>query len=830
MRRSVIYVLLAVAGASAVAIAVLVVVSGRSADPTAKILSAFREDRQYNSSVLKIEYPLDETLFPPEIVPPTFRWTDDGDDADTWLVTVRFPDGREPVNALCLGTQWTPSEDQWGEIKDRSRGKMAQVFVLGVNQAAPEQILSGAAISIGTSAEEVGAPLFYREVVLPFSDAVKDPSRIRWRFGAISSPEPPPIVLEKLPVCGNCHSFSADGSLLGMDVDYANSKGSYAILPVAKEMVLHTSKIITWDDYKRDENELSFGLLSQVSPDGKYVVSTVKDRSVFVPRPDLGFSQLFFPITGILAYYCRETNAFHALPGADDRQFVQSNPTWSPDGKYIVFARSKAYQLKSVRDRKAVLLSREECREFLDGHQTFQYDLYRIPFNGGQGGKAEPLQGASNNGMSNYFARYSPDGKWIVFCQAKSFMLLQPDSQLYIIPAGGGEARKLRCNTPRMNSWHSWSPNGKWLVFSSKANSVYTQLFLTHIDGEGRSSPAVLLSQFTAADRAANIPEFVNTRPGAVKKIREQFLDDYSFVRAGNEFVKQRDLDGAARAYAKAVELNPENAEARCNLGICYSDKGMLQEAETHIRKAVELRPESKDIRRNLGLVLSRQRRFPEAVVCYRKAVEIDPRFVEAHVNLGSALVEMGQLDQAVGVFRKVLSLQPKHAQAHFELGRLLLLRNEFPEAQEHLAAAIEIEPKVPDAYCYLGEALCVRGEASEGIKLLCRAVELSPKYAAALNALAWVYATHPDRQVRNGGQAVIMAERACNLTGEKVPAILDTQAAAYAEAGNYQQAVRTAAKAKTLAEQAGNAPLATQIGSHLQLYLEGKPFHESPR
>ena len=61
-----------------------------------------------------------------------------------------------------------------------------------------------------------------------------------------------------------------------------------------------------------------------------------------------------------------------------------------------------------------------------------------MPFNSGKGGKAEPLAGATENGMSNFFARYSPDGRWIVFCQAASFMLLQPDSRLYIMPAGGG--------------------------------------------------------------------------------------------------------------------------------------------------------------------------------------------------------------------------------------------------------------------------------------------------------------------------------------------------------------------------------------------------------
>ena len=59
---------------------------------------------------------------------------------------------------------------------------------------------------------------------------MQDPSRIRWRFGSIDSQTAPPIVLENLPVCGNCHSFSGDGSVLGLDVDYGNDKGGYAIL------------------------------------------------------------------------------------------------------------------------------------------------------------------------------------------------------------------------------------------------------------------------------------------------------------------------------------------------------------------------------------------------------------------------------------------------------------------------------------------------------------------------------------------------------------------------------------------------------------------------
>ena len=71
-----------------------------------------------------------------------------------------------------------------------------------------------------------------------------------------------------------------------------------------------------------------------------------------------------------------------------------------------------------------------------------------------------------------------------------------------------------------MNSWHSFSPNGRWLVFSSKSRSPYTQMYLTHIDENGNDSPAILIEGSTAANRAVNIPEFVNIPPGGLVEDR----------------------------------------------------------------------------------------------------------------------------------------------------------------------------------------------------------------------------------------------------------------------------------------------------------------------
>jgi len=517
------------------------------------------------SGRLEITYPLDETLFPPEIVAPTFVWSDATEGVQRWEVLVRFDAAEEPLRFPAAEARWRPSEDDWAALKKRSVERDAEIAVVGVGPRS--EAVSSASVRIRTSTDPVGDSIFYREVPLPFIDAVRDPSRIRWRFGAIDSQAAPPIVLENLPVCGNCHSFSRDGGTLGLDVDYGNDKGAYAVLPVSPQIELSDDKIITWSDFKKDDGELTFGLLSQVSPDGRYVISTVKDRAVFVATPGIEFSQLFFPIKGILVVYDRETGTYAPLPGADDPEYVQSNPTWSPDGKTIVFARSKVYRKADVANAEAILLSEKDVPEFVEDQEPFQFDLYRVPFNEGRGGKAEPIAGASHDGKSNYFAKFSPDGKWIVFCKAQNYMLLMPDSELYIVPAEGGVARRLRANTRRMNSWHSFSSNGRWLVFSSKANTPYTQLFLTHIDEHGESTPPVVLERFTGNDRAANIPEFVALPASAIAKIEERFLDAYSFLRAGMANERTGDYAGAVRTYMRGLAVEPENAELLNSLG-----------------------------------------------------------------------------------------------------------------------------------------------------------------------------------------------------------------------------------------------------------------------
>ena len=780
-----------------------------------EIMNKYSED--INCSSIAVSYPQNETIFPPEIIPPRFEWKDDNKKSDSWIVSIEFQDSAKGLLFLSKTKGWTPSIEQWATIKSLSLEKKANINIFGFNHAGPDKFFSKANLSISTSRDSVGAPIFYRDVNLPFVDAVKDPSDICWRLGKISSMEQPPVVLDSLPVCGNCHSFTSDGSLLGMDVDYANDKGSYSIVKTKEKMILEKKNIITWSNYKREDKELTYGLLSQLSPDGKYAVSTVKDRSVFVAVDNLAFSQLFFPVKGILAVYDRDKEIFYGLPGADNKKYVQSNPSWSPDGKYIVFARSKAITLKTIRGRGGVLLTAEECKDFINRDSLFVFDLYRIPFNNGKGGKPEPLRGASNDGMSNYFAKYSPDGKWIIFCKAKSFMLLQEDSELYIIPAEGGEARRLRCNTNRMNSWHSWSPNSKWLVFSSKANSAYTQLFLTHIDENGNSSPPVLLSQFTASNRAANIPEFANIDANVIKKIEERFIDDNSYLRAAQEHMQTNDYTNAEIACQNALEINPNNWEVQLEMAVIREGQGRLNEAIPYCREAVRINPKSGKAQSLLGIFLWKTGKKDESMVFLTEGVRLEPHDANSHIRLSQALLEKGEIDEARKHLTKAASLKADHRTLR-QVADLMLQHGQAQFAIDYYRKAIEAEPSDFIALNNLASLIVQQGKTRQAVDYFRRALEINPNTVQSLMGLAEILVSE-NTEVRNVEEAIQLSAKACELTHNQEMKPLLLLASTNAAAGHFQEAVNAASTALSLANSTGNTNLAQMIQKNIEYY-----------
>ena len=428
-----------------------------------------------------------------------------------WLITIKI-NNYFFLKGLFNKRWWIPEKDTWNRLRKIAGQNDVEVVIEGIGGWTGREILSRASVSLRFSEDRINAKLMFMRKPLPFLNAKKNPEKTSLLVGDLGSYKAPAPVLTGPPICTNCHTYSLDGRHVAIDMDYGGDKGAFLYTRMNKEVVIENKFIYSWQAViPQKPATYNMGLFARISPDGRFVAGTVNETSVFVMMDDLFFSQLFYPATGRIAIFDTRTRHFSLLPGASREDRVQTSPSWSPDGKTILFSAvpTNPEIIQKVVAKEILKENSKQKISDLNKKYPVQFDIYSLPFNHGDGGRAKPLKGASHNGYSNYFPRYSPNGKWIVFTQSPTGLVLQPDSKLVIIPSEGGEARPLNSNQPIMNSWHSWSPNSKWMVFTCKANSPYTELYLTHIDDRGVSSPAIRLFRFSSNELAAMVPEFV---------------------------------------------------------------------------------------------------------------------------------------------------------------------------------------------------------------------------------------------------------------------------------------------------------------------------------
>lgn len=773
-------------------------------------------------AVITVDYPLNHTLFPPDFAPPTFRWRDADPGATVWRITISFGErssdiqiksngGRMqigPIDERCAkagavpptltpeqvaGHSWQPDAMTWGAILRHSAKKPATVTITGYADSNMNKQLSVGQVTLQTSKDPVGAPLFFRDVplisvptgekgvIMPIPTAAVP--FIAWRLRYVGESQSR-LMMQGLPTCINCHSFSRDGARMGLDVDGpGNDKGLYGIVPVKKETSIRNEDVIRWSSFSEERASKRFGFMSQISPDGRYVITSIENPGSHIKDfdsrfyngfyRDYGFGQVFFPTKGILAWYSKESGKLKPLPGADDPAYVQAAAFWSPDGKYLVFSRAAAKE--PYRDGQGIAEFANSPNE-----TQIQYDLYRIPFNEGRGGTPERIEGASQNGMSNNFPKVSPDGRWIVFVKNRNGLLMRPDSQLYIVPFKGGTARRLDCNFSRMNSWHTFSPNGRWLAFSSKGRSLYTQLFLTHIDENGQDSPAILVENATAANRGVNIPEFVNIPPDGLAKMDAPATEFYRLSDEAGELARKGDYAGAALQWTKAVDIDPDDGKARYHLAYALDKQGQLE----------------------------------PAIEQYRKSIELDSSNAAAFASLSTALTRGGNLNESIEAAKRALALDPKDVLTEGNLAASLLEIGKPDEALEHISKALELDPDFADAHNMIGILLARAGKLDEGIGHLQRAVSLvpdSPEYH--FNFCRLLAAGH------RFPEAVPECEKAVELWGGNEPQSLTMLAAMYSEVRRFSDAAQAARHALALASAQNDFTLSQNLRAKIAYY-----------
>jgi tetratricopeptide (TPR) repeat protein len=230
----------------------------------------------------------------------------------------------------------------------------------------------------------------------------------------------------------------------------------------------------------------------------------------------------------------------------------------------------------------------------------------------------------------------------------------------------------------------------------------------------------------------------------------------------------------------------------------------------------------------NLANLFLQRGDVPDAIAHWEHALQINPDLPEVCNNLGTVLFKMGKVPEAIRRWEQAVRSDPNYFGAHFNLGVALVQQGRAPEGIEHLEQGLRITPESFEAHYNLGLALISLGRRTEAIPRLEQALRIKPDSVPAQSRLAWLLATLPQAEGGDAARAVGLAQRACELTGNRMAANLDVLAVAYAATGLFEDAVTTAQKAVELARTANQPNLAREIEARLELYRSGRAYHPS--
>jgi tetratricopeptide (TPR) repeat protein len=297
-------------------------------------------------------------------------------------------------------------------------------------------------------------------------------------------------------------------------------------------------------------------------------------------------------------------------------------------------------------------------------------------------------------------------------------------------------------------------------------------------------------------------------------------------VYAGLRLGAENKLDAARAEASQAVESDPSSAKAQRFLAFMLNENGRTAEALGHAQRAVELKPTDGSCHLQLGMVLAQQNQLEPAVNETRRALELIPEDISAYTLLQSYLSRLGRTDEAIGAARDALALYPYDAQLHHSLAVGLAQKQDLATAIKHFVYALLLWPSFPEAHTNFRLALTDIAKTSDGASHLREITSMGSESPAVLDEMAWFYATDPDPALRDGKEAIQLAERACALSF-RAPKTLATLAAAYAENARLPEAIKAAEEARAGAQFSGDSETLKLTGKLLASFRGGQPFRE---
>jgi Flp pilus assembly protein TadD len=287
-------------------------------------------------------------------------------------------------------------------------------------------------------------------------------------------------------------------------------------------------------------------------------------------------------------------------------------------------------------------------------------------------------------------------------------------------------------------------------------------------------------------------------------------------------------LDEALRQYAITIDLAPNIAIFQSNYGVLLGRVGRYQEALDHLRRAVQLDPKDPRYFINLGGVLWNKGSVDSAVICFEEASKVDPRAALPYTAMASIVLAKGQTTKALDLAGKAIALEPFNPLCRFILGAIYLKIGDHPQARASFQSAISLDLNPAKTASNAGWVYHEYNWDKEAIAFLRQSMVLDPGLVESQVRLAWILATCPDDSVRNGAEALAIAEKLLNSQPFRSPKLLDLLAVSLGEMGRFPEA-RAALREAVAQSKDHKESWLPDLEKRLALFERDQPFREYP-
>ncbi len=301
--------------------------------------------------------------------------------------------------------------------------------------------------------------------------------------------------------------------------------------------------------------------------------------------------------------------------------------------------------------------------------------------------------------------------------------------------------------------------------------------------------------------------------------------------KQGDAAYQKHEYDKAIAQYSEAIQLDPKVGKYYYARGLCYVAKGEKDKAVADFNRVIHLDPnslESRDAYNCMGNVYCEQKDYQKALADYDAAIRLDGKDPHGFYNRGCCYGEMGDIAKSIPDFTEAIRLDPNYTDAYLARGISYSQEGEIDHAIDDYSTVIRLNPKNTMAYSNRGTSYREKHQYARAAADYESAVRLDSRDPLAYRNLAWLLATCPKPELRDGKRAVEHARKACDLTRWNDPAALDVLAAAYAELGDFDAAIRWEKKALELPAEGTPDRNPAALRNRLHLYEKHEPYRDS--